>query len=98
MYIRGRKSRFIKIVGKRISLDEVEKLLESNYSDVECVVAGEDEYLIVYTTEEKIRNMEQFLCQALGIHRKFLQVHSIKEIPHNKAGKVRYQQLSKTYY
>lgn len=97
LFIQGRKSRFIKIVGKRISLDEVERILSGRYKETESAVTGEDDALVVYTTGEKISEMKQYLCEKLGLHRKYLQVYSITQIPRNKAGKIRYHQLSKSH-
>lgn len=94
LYIKGRKSRFIKIVGKRVSLDEVEKILAGRYAGVESAVTGKDDSLIVHTTGDTTDDMKRYLCRILGIHRKFLQVHTIARIPRNRAGKIRYQLLS----
>jgi acyl-coenzyme A synthetase/AMP-(fatty) acid ligase len=47
-YIVGRQSRFIKIAGKRIGLDEVEKILRTAFPDLDLACAGKDEDLHVF--------------------------------------------------
>lgn len=47
-YIVGRRSRFIKIAGKRIGLDEAEKILRARFPDLELACAGRDEQLRVF--------------------------------------------------
>ena len=49
-YIVGRQSRFIKIAGKRIGLDEVEKILRTAFPDLDLACAGKDEDLHVFVT------------------------------------------------
>lgn len=44
-YIVGRKKRFLKIFGNRVSLDECERILKKEYTDKEIVCAGEDDHL-----------------------------------------------------
>ena len=47
-YIVGRRSRFIKMVGKRVGLDEVEKILRTEFPGLDLVCTGKDEALHVY--------------------------------------------------
>lgn len=44
-YIAGRKKRFIKLLGNRISLDETEELLNQAFPETEFVCDGTDEQL-----------------------------------------------------
>lgn len=58
-YIVGRKSRFIKMFGRRISLDEVDTLLEREFlgvagmADMEAKCSGSDDRLCVFITQER---------------------------------------------
>ena len=57
-YITGRKKRFLKLFGNRVSLDEIEqKINEAGYN---CACVGVDDQMKIYTTEksniEKIKN------------------------------------------
>ena len=47
-YIVGRKKRFIKVGGKRVGLDELEKILRTAFPDLELACAGKDDDLHVY--------------------------------------------------
>ena len=47
-YIVGRRSRFIKMAGKRIGLDQVERILRGAFPDLDLACAGEDDDLHVY--------------------------------------------------
>lgn len=47
-YIVGRRSRFIKMAGKRIGLDQVERILRRAFPDLDLACAGEDDDLHVY--------------------------------------------------
>lgn len=48
LYIVGRRSRFIKMAGKRVGLDEVEKILRAAFPDLDLACAGRDDELHVY--------------------------------------------------
>ena len=47
-YIVGRRSRFIKMAGKRIGLDQVERILRGAFPDLDLACAGKDDDLHVY--------------------------------------------------
>ena len=47
-YIVGRRSRFIKMAGKRIGLDQVERILRAAFPDLDLACAGKDDDLHVY--------------------------------------------------
>lgn len=92
-YITGRKKRFLKLFGNRVSLDSVEAFLKGQ-GYTSCACAGEDDKLIVYTSETVDR---KGLCSLLG---KFTQLHvsafsvvHVPEIPRNGAGKILYEKL-----
>ena len=93
-YIVGRKKRFLKLYGNRVNLDEVEGLLQKE--GFNCVCAGVDEHMKIYTTEpdtEKHKEILQYLSHTLGFVQKSFEVIYIPEIPRNEAGKVLYSAL-----
>ena len=91
-YIVGRKKRFIKIFGNRISLDEVENIFHKN--DISAICTGIDDKLVIYTTqEEKLIEIKQFISSKIGIHHSAIAVVFISEFPRNDSGKILYSKL-----
>jgi long-chain acyl-CoA synthetase len=91
-YIVGRKKRFIKIFGNRISLDEVENLSQKNgYS---CICTGIDDKLIIYTTQEDyLKELKDLISAKIGIHHSAINVKYISDFPRNDSGKILYSKL-----
>jgi acyl-coenzyme A synthetase/AMP-(fatty) acid ligase len=91
-FIVGRKSRFIKIFGNRVNLDEVENLLKSMTDDVACT--GVDDNINIYITNKldssKIKN---YLKQKIGINQLAMKIIHLSSIPKNNSGKVMYSEL-----
>ena len=93
-YIVGRKKRFLKIYGNRVNLDETERLLKSNFTDMECACAGVDDAMKIYTTNPlKNEKVLSFITQKTGLNKAAFEIINIKEIPKNEAGKVLYKNL-----
>lgn len=92
-YIKGRMSRFLKLYGNRIGLDECEHILKSAISS-ECACTGNDSLLIVYITnpEEKEKALEA-IVKATKLPANAIEVRIIEEIPKNEAGKTLYRKL-----
>ena len=94
IYIVGRMSRFLKLYGFRVSLDESEQLLKSAFNGIECACVGTDKKMIIYITEEKFsKEIIPCLVQKIKIIATAFEVRVIKEIPKNEAGKIRYKEL-----
>ncbi len=92
-HIVGRKKRFVKIFGNRINLDEVEQLLKEGGHD--CVCAGEDDKLRVYTTvADKTKEIERYLIDHTEINPSGFSVHYIEKIPRNEYGRITYSLLT----
>jgi acyl-coenzyme A synthetase/AMP-(fatty) acid ligase len=89
-YIAGRKKRFLKIFGNRISLDEVEGLLKK--AGYECACAGTDDNLRVYATGS-LGEVRKYILQNTGVNPAGFKVLEISEIPRNTSGKVLYSEL-----
>lgn len=92
-YIKGRMSRFLKLYGNRIGLDECEHILKSAISS-ECACTGNDSLLIVYITnpEEKQKALDA-IVKATKLPANVIDVRIIEEIPKNEAGKTLYRKL-----
>jgi acyl-CoA synthetase (AMP-forming)/AMP-acid ligase II/peptidoglycan/LPS O-acetylase OafA/YrhL len=90
--ITGRKSRFIKVFGNRISLDQVEVLL--NEEGHRCIATGIDEQLLVVTTEERKQSIiESFLSKRLKLPKSAILVQYVEEFPTLATGKMDYASL-----
>lgn len=93
-YIVGRKKRFLKIFGNRVNLDEVERILNSQFTENELICSGKDDNMIVYYTkllDEKI--LSDFLSDTLHINKSAFKFKKIKDIPKNESGKILYSKL-----
>lgn len=92
-YIVGRKSRFIKLSGMRVSLDECEGLIRNEFQ-IENICTGTDEKMVIYITSgQQCDDVSNFISSKLRMYRSLFDVRYIKEIPRNEAGKVLYQRL-----
>lgn len=96
LYIVGRKKRFLKIYGNRVNLDEIERLVKTEFHPIECAGAGVDDHLYVFVTEEtKKQEVRKFLLDKTGINKMALRIVVLDEIPKNDAGKTLYSKLDK---
>lgn len=93
-FIIGRKKRFLKLFGNRISLDYVETFLKEKLK--ECVCVGDDSKLIIYTTDiDYVENdIIDFIVTRTKIVRTVFSVRHINEIPHSESGKILYKKLN----
>lgn len=89
----GRKKRFLKIYGNRVSLDECEEMIEKRFQ-VECACTGKDDDMKVFVTgkigEEVIIT---FLSEKTGLNPKAFSVQTIESIPRSGSGKKAYGEL-----
>lgn len=94
-YLEGRKNRFLKLYGNRISLDHLEKKLASlGYNGI---ASGQDDQLkiaIEYQNQGDTQALLRQLTTTLGIHRKAISIKSLPSIPHLPSGKVDYSCLN----
>ncbi|MCR4605463.1 MAG: AMP-binding protein [Eubacterium sp.] len=92
-YIVGRKSRFLKIFGNRVNLEECEKLIE-NHFQVEAACTGEDDLMKVYITGKiKGEVVAEFISGKTGLNVKAFEVKNVPSIPRSGSGKKAYGEL-----
>lgn len=91
LYILGRKSRFIKVCGERISLDEIEAGLK--ILGCICACKGEDNKIMVYLESGEIDRVTQYMVNKLKIQRMYFNVNLVSCLPRNEAGKIMYSSL-----
>ena len=91
--ITGRKSRFIKIYGLRINLDEIEKtLFEEGF---ECVCLGNNEKVeIFYTQKNMLNRIKSLLKKKLNLLPRDVILYNIDTIPRSNIGKIDYIRLN----
>lgn len=93
LFIVGRKKRFLKLNGYRVSLDECERLIAGEF-ETECACVGDDHKMrIVLVTELDEKRIRTFVSQKTGINSSFFEVNYIDKMPRNQAGKILYNEL-----
>ena len=87
-FIIGRLKRFLKIYGLRIGLDEVERMIKTEYK-TDCYCKGDDEKLIVLVTDAKLQEvLPTFIEEKTHLFHQRVEIQVVKEILRNEAGKV----------
>ena len=86
-YIVGRISRFLKLYGLRIGLDETEQMIRSAF-DMDSLCTGNDEKMIIKITDNsKKEEIHKYVIEKTGLFHASVEVTVIEEIPRNEAGK-----------
>ncbi|WP_395399848.1 AMP-binding protein [Arthrobacter sp. UC242_113] len=85
----GRRSRFVKIVGLRVDLGQVERILGD--LGVEAASAGTDQGLVVAVEgSHDTQLLAKVLAQGIGLPRAALELHAVEHLPRLATGKVDY--------
>ena len=94
-YISGRKKRFIKLQGKRISLDHVQEVLQKEFAVDDIVCTGEDDKVVIVWTTENLDEDQvlRLFEEKMGIRSRMVEIKTIAKIPRNSSGKVVYKEL-----
>lgn len=93
-YIIGRKGRFLKLFGLRVSLDETERILKTQYPNADFVCIGDDRRMAIFTTEKALEaEIVPFISGKTNLHNSAFRVFVINEIPRNEYGKVKFAEL-----
>ncbi len=92
--IAGRLKRFVKLFGNRVSLDEVEALLQAEFGQCEFICFGQDDGLrIAYVGDIVESELVAFASRQLSVHRSAIKCVFLPEIPRLSNGKVNYNAL-----
>ena len=92
----GRKKRFVKILGRRTSLDEVESLLKRRLGVVEVACAGIDDLIGVFLVDDaQVDDARACVHDVMGVNPRQVKIVVLEEIPKNHSGKTRYAELEK---
>jgi acyl-CoA synthetase (AMP-forming)/AMP-acid ligase II len=85
----GRRSRFVKIVGLRVDLGQVERMLAD--LGVQGASAGTDQGLVVAIEgDHDTQLLSKILAQGIGLPRAALEVHVVEHLPRLATGKLDY--------
>lgn len=93
IYIIGRSKRFVKILGSRINLDELENNLKENFQNNTFICAGkEDTILQIACTNSTIEKVEvcNYIKELFNIHHAYIKFKIIENIPLTANGKINY--------
>lgn len=92
-YIVGRKKRFLKLFGLRVSLDQSERIISEHFG-IECACTGDDTKMRIYITDEKLKeDVKQLISEKTGLKASSFEVKVIDAIPHFESGKINYREL-----
>lgn len=92
-YISGRKNRFLKIFGNRVSLEECEELIRSQFSMLDCACCGEDDHMHIYITKDLRLEVRDYIAKVTHINFTAFDVQFVHSIPRNTSGKILYSEL-----
>ena len=94
-YIVGRKKRFLKIFGNRVNLDEIDRLVKANFSEIDCASSGRGDNLYVFITENDMeKKVRHFLSEKTRLNPASFTIKTISVIPRNESGKILYNELT----
>lgn len=93
-YIIGRKKRFLKLFGLRVSLDQSEKII-SDYFKIECACTGDDTRMRIFITKKELKEeVKQLISEKTGLKASIFDVIIIEAIPRFESGKINYRELN----
>lgn len=97
-YIVGRKKRFLKIYGNRVNLDEIDRMIKSEFNFIDCASSGIDDHMYIFITDEDLKKrVKQFICEKTKLNQAAFTIIVVDDIPKNDAGKIMYKDLEKYF-
>lgn len=94
VYITGRKKRFVKILGKRTNLADIEELLKEHFGPLEAVCGGSDDLLRIYLVDPSLTEpIRTYVHEKTGINERMIEIIEVDTIPKSASGKVLYAKL-----
>ncbi len=96
-YIVGRKKRFLKIYGNRVNLDEVDRMIKSEFG-IDAASTGIDDHMYIFVTDSRYADpVKEYIVCKTRLNPAAFQVIVIDSIPKNDAGKTLYAELAGYY-
>ncbi|MGN0909437.1 MAG: AMP-binding protein [Succinivibrio sp.] len=94
LYLRGRSSRFVKLFGNRVGLDECAQMLERRFPGAEAACTGRDDLLLACIAGDADPNEARaYLAAATHIHQSAFKVVKLQALPRSSSGKILYSRL-----
>lgn len=96
IYLMGRLTRYVKVLGKRINLDDIENYLGRKFPGTEFACVGEDNRISVFHTCEEgdlNQRIRILLDHNMKIPQKYVVCFYLKEMPRSDTGKILYRKL-----
>jgi acyl-CoA synthetase (AMP-forming)/AMP-acid ligase II len=93
-HITGRKKRFLKVLGLRLSLDDVETTLGRHF-DTPLACFGTDEALQVAVEDPSLTDpVRRLCCEVFKLHHSVVRVSHVERLPLTSSGKTDYITLA----
>ena len=93
-HITGRKKRFLKLVGLRLSLDEMETTLGKHF-DTPVACFGTDDALQIAIEDVALAGpVQRLCCDQFKLHHSVIRVSHVEQLPLTSNGKVDYVALA----
>jgi acyl-coenzyme A synthetase/AMP-(fatty) acid ligase len=88
----GRLSRFAKVFGLRINLDDLERNLKTLQSECACI--GKQDQIVIFTTvHDALDDLRDAASIFTGLNRHAFVSRFVKSIPTTESGKTKYAEL-----
>jgi acyl-CoA synthetase (AMP-forming)/AMP-acid ligase II len=92
-YIVGRKKRFLKLYGLRVSLDQSEKIISEHFG-IDCACTGDDTKMRIYITKPELKDeVKLLISDKTGLKSTSFEVIQRESIPRFESGKINYRAL-----
>ena len=95
IFLKGRLKRIVKILGERVSLDEVETYLHKEFGELEIACFDIENNLCIAHTGNVLYNetIKEFLSTKMKIHKQMISTYNVDFIPRFANGKTNYPKL-----
>lgn len=95
IFLKGRIKRFVKVLGARVSLDELEQILARHFVGVEFACVGKDNQIqVCYCGEKKLElEISEFCIKKLKLKKNMLSYRNVRLLPRGDSGKILYKEL-----
>lgn len=90
----GRKKRFIKVLGKRVSLDQIESYLDS--AGIKCLASGNDLKLVLFILKGDENAAQNLITKAFNLPPHGILTSHIDSPPLLPSGKIDYRALNES--